>query len=148
MKLIMKSILFMLALTVVLCWDVPESESLHYMFESVDANEDGRIDRQEFSKDMKKSAFDKLDSDDDKKITEAEWVSLDNITVRKKHNKLFKTIDIDKDRKITFFEFSSYADKHSNLEEAFIGLDMDKDGLLVPDEITIRPVFRWITIYF
>jgi Ca2+-binding EF-hand superfamily protein len=118
------------------------------MFENVDTNKDGRIDREEFSQDMKEDAFDKLDSDGDKEITELEWIGLDNITVRKKHNSLFKTIDIDKDRKITFFEFSSYADKHSNLEEAFIGLDRNKDNLLAPDEITSRPLFRMITIYF
>ena len=148
MKLIRQSILFILALLVLIYWGASESESQHFMFKNIDANEDGKIDRQEFSKDMKEHAFDKLDPDDDREITEAEWTSLDNITVREKHNKLFKTIDIDKDRKITFFEFSSYADEHSNLKEAFIGLDRNKDNLLTPDEITSRPVFRMITIYF
>lgn len=148
MKMITKSILIISAVAVLISCLVSESESLHYLFRSIDANKDGRIDHDEFSVDMKENAFNRLDSDKDREITEAEWVSLDSISVKEKHSKLFKTIDINKDSKITFFEFSSYADKHSNIEEAFMVLDKDRDGLLLPDEITVRPHFRMITIYF
>ncbi len=126
----------------------PESQALHELFRSLDLDKDGKIDRNEFSEDMKRNAFKKLDADDNREITSSEWASLDNVEELDRHSALFKRLDKDKDRRITFFEFSDYADKHSNIEEAFIGLDRDRNNYLAPDEITVRPLFRMITIYF
>ena len=43
------------------------------MFEKVDKDKDGKINREEFSQYMKESAFEKLDNNRDEGITEAEW---------------------------------------------------------------------------
>jgi len=144
----MESIFFILTLNVLISWGASESEPMNYLFESVDANEDGKIDRGEFSEDMKKYAFKNLDNNHNNAVSIKEWGSLKNITIREEHEKLFKTIDIDKDKKITFFEFSDYAEGHSNIEKAFMVLDRNKDGMLLQDEITVRTLFRMITIYF
>lgn len=125
-----------------------ESKALQNLFEDMDLNKDGRVDRSEFSEDMKKKAFEKLDVDKNREITEAEWISPETILDQDKHSELFKRIDKDKNRRITFFEFSDYAEEDSNIEDAFIGLDKDMNNSLTPEEITIRPVFRMITIYF
>lgn len=125
-----------------------ESKALRNLFEDMDLNKDGRVDRSEFSEDMKIKAFEKLDVDRNKEITEGEWVSPETILDQDKHSELFKRIDKDKSRRITFFEFSDYAEEDSNIEDAFIGLDKDMNNSLAPDEITVRPVFRMITIYF
>lgn len=125
-----------------------ESKALQNLFEDMDLNKDGRVDRSEFSEDMKIKAFEKLDVDKNREITEAEWISPETILDQDKHSELFKRIDKDKSRRITFFEFSDYAEEDSNIEDAFIGLDKDMNNSLTPEEITIRPVFRMITIYF
>jgi Ca2+-binding EF-hand superfamily protein len=147
MKSIIKNISAILIISFV-CFLATESQALHELFRSLDMDKDGRVDRNEFSEDMKRNAFKKLDVDDNREITSSEWVSLDNVDELDKHSELFKRLDKDKDRRITFFEFSDYADKHSNIEEAFIGLDRDRNNSLAPDEITVRPLFRMITIYF
>lgn len=147
MKITTKIILCLLII-ILWCLALSESEALHSLFRSIDANEDGKIDRDEFTHDMKENAFNELDKNQNKEITEGEWVSLDTITEEEKHRELFKAIDKDKDRRITFFEFSDYADRHSNIHEAFIGLDKDNNSSLTPDEITMRPLFKMITIRF
>lgn len=116
------------------------------VFKSFDRNKDGRISREEFDEDMKGTTFGRLDSDSDKYISLSEWKSLNNVTDEKKHMELFGKIDRDKDKKINFFEYSDYADMHSNIYQAFIGLDKDGSDYLSPDEITLRPLFRMITI--
>jgi Ca2+-binding EF-hand superfamily protein len=96
---------------------------------------------------MKEHVFDELDNNS-KAISKAEWMSIEGMSETEKHEEMFRRIDKDKDKKITFFEFSDYADKHSNIDEAFIGLDKDGSNSLSPDEITVRPLFKMITIRF
>jgi Ca2+-binding EF-hand superfamily protein len=67
---------------------------------------------------------------------------------REKHVVKFESLDKDKDRKISFFEYSDYSDKEFNLKEAFMGLDKDDNNYLTPDEITVRPCLKMITIKF
>ncbi len=136
---------FMIIVFVILT--ASEGSALHEMFNSLDLNRDGKVDRNEFSEDMKKESFDKLDADKNREITETEWGGLDSVT-DPEHGALFKRIDKDKDKRITFFEFSDYADRNSNIDEAFMGLDKDGSNNLSPDEITVRPLFKWITIRF
>jgi len=147
MKSIIKNICAIVIMTFV-CLAATESQALHELFRSLDLDKDGKVDRNEFTEDMKRNAFKKLDADNNREISSSEWVSLDSVEELDKHSALFKRLDKDKDRRITFFEFSDYADKHSNIEKAFIGLDKDRNNSLTPDEITVRPVFRMITIYF
>ena len=127
---------------------VSKSYAVHELFKSIDENTDGKINQEEFSEDMKDNVFNKLDNNNNKAISKAEWMSIEGVLETEKHEELFKKIDKDKDKRITFFEFSNYADKHSNIEEAFIRLDKDENNSLSPDEITVRPFFKMITIKF
>ena len=89
-----------------------------------------------------------MDRDQNRELSADEWEGVKDIEEKDRHRELFKRIDADKDRRITFFEFSDYADEHSNIQRAFIGLDKDGSNSLSPDEITMRPIFKWITIKF
>lgn len=124
------------------------SEALHEYFKSLDTNNDGKVDLQEFSGEMKKQVFDELDADKNKEVTESEWGSVPDITEEKEHESVFRKMDRNTDSRITFFEFSDYAESNSNIEKAFIGLDMDKNNLLSPDEVSSRPIFRLITVHY
>jgi Ca2+-binding EF-hand superfamily protein len=123
-----------------------ESNAADELFESIDKNSDDKVSLREFRKDMKENAFEKVDTDHDKVIEEKEWNSLENISDRQRHAELFERMDKDKDRRISFFEFSDYADRKSNIDEAFMGLDKDGSNNLSPDEMSVRPHFKMITI--
>lgn len=125
-----------------------EGNALHDLFKSIDLNNDGKVEKNEFSNDMKKTAFDRLDADKDTELTASEWEQLDYEVDMDMHRDVFKKMDKDKDKRISFFEFSDYADDHSNIERAFMTLDKDLDSALSPDEISVRPLFRMITIRF
>jgi Ca2+-binding EF-hand superfamily protein len=127
---------------------VSESSAMHEVFEDLDLNKDGNVDRNEFSESMKKDEFSKLDKDQNREITSEEMEGLYTGAELDKHRELYKRMDKDKNKRITFFEFSDYADRYLNIEEAFIGLDKDKNNSLEPDEINVRPVLKWITIRF
>lgn len=125
-----------------------KSEALHEDFKSLDTNNDGKVDRQEFSDDMKKSVFEELDADKDNEVTESEWGSASDIAEAKEHESIFSKMDSNSDSRITFFEFSDYAEDNSNIEKAFMGLDIDRNNFLSPDEVSSRPVLRLITVHF
>jgi Ca2+-binding EF-hand superfamily protein len=139
-------VLFALVLSTLFA--LPDGYAVHELFKNIDENSDGKITPREFSEDMKEHTFQKLDADDDKMIEKEEWLGYESISDREKHVDLFERMDKDKDKRISFFEFSDYADKKSNIEEAFIGLDKDGNNSLSPDEITVRPLFKMITIRF
>ncbi len=125
---------------------VSESIAMHEVFKDLDLNKDGKIDRNEFSEDMKKDAFNKLDKDKNGVITADELEDVYTGAELDRHNELYKRMDKDKDKRITFFEFSDYADRYSNIEEAFMGLDKDGNNSISADEMTVRPIFKWITV--
>lgn len=141
-------LIFSLIVMVFFILTASESQALHDLFKSLDLNEDGKVDRDEFSEDMKENAFHRLDTNHDNEISEEEWNSVANIPEIQKHREMFRQIDRDSDRRIKFFEFSDYAERHANIEEAFTGLDKDGSNSLSPDEISVRPLFKMITIHF
>lgn len=147
MRSITKSVLGIL-LTAFLCLGASAGWALHDYFKSLDTNNDGKVDLQEFSGEMKKYIFDELDADKNNEVTESEWGSVPDITEEKEHESVFKKMDRNTDSRITFFEFSDYAESNSNIQKAFMGLDMDKNNLLSPDEVSSRPTFRMITVHF
>ncbi len=120
----------------------------HPLFGKVDKNKDGKIDREEFAQYMRENAFEQLDKDEDKIISQSEWSNTDNVIDAGQYKEVFKSADRDRDKRISFPEFSSYAEKYSNIEEAFMILDKNKDAGLAPDEISYIPSFRWLTIHF
>ena len=122
--------------------------ALHPIFENADTNKDGKIDHEELEKYMKEDTFKKLDTDRDNIISGAEWSRADNVIEIEEYKRTFKVMDRDKNWKISYPEFSSYLDKYSNIEDAFMVLDKNKDNSLAPEEIDYVPSFRIITIHF
>ncbi|KPK01337.1 MAG: hypothetical protein AMK71_05960 [Nitrospira bacterium SG8_35_4] len=140
---------FLFAILVVLfALPVHQGYAVHDLFKSIDKNQDGKVDREEFSEDMKKDAYARLDKDANTSVTYEEWNNSPYITEKEKQTRLFQRFDRDQDRIITFAEFSDYMTRDSNLEEVFIGLDQDGNNFLTPDEITVRPHIRILTIRF
>lgn len=135
-------------ITAFVCFFASEGHAMHELFKSLDLNKDGKVDRNEFSQDMKKEAFSKLDKDKNGEISSEEWENNEVVPELDKKNELFKRMDKNKNKGITFFEFSDYADMHSNINEAFMGLDKNRNNSIEPDEINVRPLFKWITIRF
>ncbi len=140
LKLIMVSVL-------VVFW-AGEAGAVHNLFKEMDTNHDSKVDREEFAKDMEMTAFDKLDADKDGFITREEWRKMDYIEDLGKSHEVFKYADRNADKRISFPEFSEYAKKYSNIEEAFMTLDKDKDDSLSFDEVTLRPLFRLFIIRY
>ncbi|UCD36360.1 MAG: EF-hand domain-containing protein [Nitrospiraceae bacterium] len=120
----------------------------HPLFDEVDTNKDGRIDREELASYMKKNAFDELDSDRNEGLTAAEWEGAHYLIDEEQHRNIFRSLDRDRDERISYPEFQNYIEKYSNIEDAFMVMDKDKDGALAPDEITYIPAFRLITIHY
>ena len=97
---------------------------------------------------MKGNAFETLNSDGDEAISQAEWDNTHRAIASEKYEEDFQAIDKDKNKRISYPEFSNYAEKYSNIDDAFMLLDKDKDGGLAPEEIDYVPSFRWITIHY
>ncbi len=136
------------ALLLITVFVLSDSIAVQEVFKEMDGNMDGKITLSEFEKNMKEHSFQMLDMDDNTKMEKDKSNPCENITDREKHVVKFERMDKDKDRKISFFEYSDYSDKEINLEEAFMGLDRDGNNSLAPDEITVRPCLKMITIKF
>ncbi|RJQ19386.1 MAG: hypothetical protein C4560_06180 [Nitrospiraceae bacterium] len=143
----MKSAIKIIVFVVLSVFWVSTSMALHELFKKMDSNRDGQIDRGEFAGDMKRDAFNKLDSDKDEHVSQDEWGN-GNFIEAGKGAEVFKSVDKNADKRISFIEFSDYSEKYSNIEEAFMTSDKNRDGALAPDEITLRPLFRFITIRY
>lgn len=147
MKSIRKFIMALITASFII-FSSSESSALHELFRSLDLNRDGMVDRNEFSEDMKKEAFNRGDTDKDGVMSYEEWKMLYGIQEPDTYDEMFRRMDKDTSRGLTFFEFSDYADRHSNIDEAFMGLDKNGNNSIEPDELTVRPLFKWITIRF
>lgn len=149
MKLFIRSMMSIFMIVFMLSVFIPcDSFALHEVFDKMDQNHDGKVVFEEFADDMSEYAFEKIDSDNDDEITKEEWNRINDVEETEAHRDLFKKIDRNKDKKLTFSEFSDYSKDNSNIEKSFMGLDKDDDNYLFPDDISSRPVFRMITIKF
>jgi len=127
---------------------VHDTRATHNLFNEMDKNQDGKVSLDEFSQNMAKSAFDSLDKNKDGFITPTEWSGIDLLEEKEKAPEIFRAIDKQARKRITYPDFSNYAQKYSNIEEAFMVLDKNKDGILSPDEVTVRPLFRLFTVRY
>ena len=136
------------ALLLIAVFVLSDSIAIQEVFKEMDGNMDGKITLSEFEKNMKEHSFQMLDMDDNTTMEKDKSNPCENISDKKKHVVIFERMDKDKDRKISFFEYSDYSDKEFHLEEAFMGFDKDGNNSLTPDEITVRPCLKMITIKF
>jgi len=120
----------------------------HDLFKEMDADRNESVSRDEFTRVMEKDAFDRLDKNKDGILTSDEWGTVDYFEEREGPQEVFRHIDRDANKRISFPEFKDYAQKYSNIEEAFMTTDKNRDGSLSPDEVTVRPMFRLIKIRF
>ncbi|MBI5739765.1 MAG: EF-hand domain-containing protein [Nitrospirae bacterium] len=120
----------------------------HDFFRQMDADSNESVSHEEFERDMGKDAFDRLDRNKDGILSPDEWDTVDYFAEHEGTQEVFRYIDRDADKRISFPEFTDYIHKYSNIEEAFMITDKNRDGRLSPDEVTARPLFRLIKIRF
>ena len=114
-------------------------------FQSADTNGDNRVSQAEFSGYVKKSTFEKLDTDKDGMISLEEWKAMDKSPEAQKH---FDAMDKDRNGRISYPEFTNTTDWKSALNDSFNSLDRDRDSHLASDELTGRPMFRLLSVNF
>ncbi|MBI5055993.1 MAG: EF-hand domain-containing protein [Nitrospirae bacterium] len=139
------SILTVIVISLLTVFWIETAGALHNLFKEMDKNQDGVIERGEFYEDIKKDTFNKTDTNKDEAISPEEWNTMEGIENKQE---VFRSVDKNADKRISFPEFSNYADKYSNIIEAFMVMDKNKDGALAPDEVSVRPLFRWIIIRY
>ena len=137
-----------ITITIILFLLIGTGLAMHPIFEQADTNKDGKVDHEELEQYMKKDAFKKLDRDGDNIISATEWKRADDVLDIKAYKETFKIMERSKNWKISYPEFSNHLDKYSNIDEAFMGLDKNKDNILGSEEIDHAPSFRLITIPF
>ena len=137
-----------ITITIILFLLIGTGLARHPIFEQADTNKDGKVDHEELEQYMKEDSFRKLDRDGDNIISATEWKRADEVLDTKAYKDTFNTIDRSKNRKISYPEFSNYLDKYTNIDDAFMGLDKNKDNILGSEEIDHAPSFRLITIPF
>lgn len=114
-------------------------------FQAADTNRNGKITLDEFSQHVKQEAFKNIDRNGDKKIDRKEWKAA---VPSPRAESDFESVDKNRDKAVSFLEFSAKADKNYNYEEIFNALDRDRDGSLAPDEFNARPAFTIFSIKF
>lgn len=114
-------------------------------FHAADTNQDGKITLDEFKRHAKQESFKNIDRDGDKKVDKQEWkAAVPSPQVETD----FESVDKNRDKAVSFLEFSEKADKNYNYDEVFNTLDRNRDGSLAPDEFNARPAFNILSIKF
>ena len=147
-KIMRYAILMLSAGFLLMILSLHNANAMHNLFNEMDANHDGKVSLDEFSNNMAKSAFDGLDKNKDGFITPSEWSGEDLLDEKEKAPEVFRAIDKQARKRFTYPDFSNYAEKYSNIEEAFMVMDKNKDGILSPDEVTVRPLFRLFSVRY
>lgn len=122
-----------------------QTNSTPFAFQGADTNNDGRVSKAEFDRQVKKDTFERLDKNKDRAVSPEEWKAYDTSPSAGKH---FEAMDENRDGRISFPEFSDAADWKTGLNDSFTTLDRDRDGNLAPDEVTGRPMFQIFSVNF
>jgi Ca2+-binding EF-hand superfamily protein len=122
-----------------------QTNDVKIAFHAADTNQDGKITVHEFKQYVKQEGFKNIDRDGDKKIDSHEWKAA---APSPGQDSNFEAVDKDRDKTVSFLEFSERLDKNYNYNEVFNSLDRNRDGSLAPDEFNARPAFNILSVKF
>lgn len=122
-----------------------QTNDLKTAFQAADTNRDGKVTLDEFKQHAKQTAFANADRDGDKKIDRQEWKTA---APSPQADGNFESVDKDRNKDVSFLEFSEAADRNYNYDEVFKALDRNRDGSLAPDEFNARPAFTIFSFKF
>jgi Ca2+-binding EF-hand superfamily protein len=118
----------------------PRHEGGHNKFmEFFDSNGDGVVTYQEFL-DASKHRFDRIDTDHNASVTEAEFSSYMKTRREERHKDHMARMDTNKDGKVSKDEFLSAS--QARAQRKFDRMDKDNDGLLSEAELAARKDHR------
>ena len=135
--------LFIQAYAINLC--IAQTNDLKNTFQAADTNQDGKITLDEFKQYARLEAFKNIDQNGDRKIDKQEWKAA---VPTPQAGGDFEAVDKDRDKAVSFLEFSEKTDKNYTYDEMFNALDRNRDGSLAPDEFNARPAFTILSIKF
>ncbi len=115
------------------------------VFRAADTNLDGKVTLDEFKQQAKQESFKNIDKNGDGKVDSNEWKAAAPSPQAESH---FEAMDKDRDKNVSFLDFSERADKLYNYDEMFNSLDRNRDGNLSPDEYNARPAATIFMIKF
>jgi EF hand len=98
----------------------------------LDTNRDGSASPVEFEIHMKKEIFTRIDSNNDGKVTKAEWRQFNP----KVSDAKFSKTDKNRDNSISRSEADAAFDQEGSLKKLFTAIDTDKSGGLSSDEVS------------
>ncbi len=123
----------------------PASDKEKTAFQAADTNTDEKITCAEMTEAMCREAFAKTDKNGDHLIAWEEWAVLDKEPGARER---FDAMDINKDGKISFFEFLEITRKSANSGPIFSALDQNGDGAISRDEYSGHPHFKIFSVQF
>lgn len=138
------TVIFMISASAFSCC-AAQTNDLKNAFQAADTNRDEQISLDEFKQHAKEEAFKNIDQNGDKKIDRKEWKTA---VPSPRTEGDFESIDKDRDKTVSFLEFSEKTGKNYNYDEVFKALDRNRDGSLAPDEFNARPAFNILSIRF
>lgn len=108
--------------------------------EFMDVNKDGVVTAEEFYEHVKTYSFKQLDANDDGKVSRDEWLAVED---GPEAEKLFMRWDKNGDGLLTLKEFKNTPKAKVTIYNLFGTLDVNGDGRLEASELEIKGTAKW-----